>query len=288
MNKLLIYIKDPENIKKFNNSNIEGFIIAEKMFSASAYECDIEKAVRIIHDRGYKAYVKADCLYQQFQLPELEEYLLKLDNIGVDGIIYTDIGVFTLMKKLNVSYKGIYAPETLLTNWYDINEIRNDGIDNCVISKDITFDDVCYIADKCPGYCYIRIHGPVLLAYSRRKYISAYLHKESEYLEGYYLQEETRDTRLPIIEKEYGSWLYGMILQSIRTIRKLCRKEFAGFIIDNVIYEDDYTVKTADIYSALIDNRIGEEEALQLLKDALPDAEYTGMEEIRETWLDKE
>ncbi|MBQ1522329.1 MAG: U32 family peptidase [Erysipelotrichaceae bacterium] len=288
MNKLFIYIKNPENINKFNRDNIEGFIVAEKKFSSSADDCDIEKAVSVIHEAGYKAYVKVDCLYQQFQLPELEGFLLKLDETGVDGIIYTDIGVFKLMNKLNVSFKGIYAPETLLTNWYDISDIRNDGIDNCVISKDITFDDVCYIADKCPDYCFIRIHGPILLAYSRRKYISSYLQKEADYLDGYFLQEETRDTRLPIIEKEYGSWLYGMTLQSIRTIRKLCQKEFAGFIIDNVIFDDEYTFKTAEIYSALMDNRISEEEAFCQLTDACQKTEYTGMDEIRETWLDKE
>ncbi len=288
MNKLFIYIKNPENIIRFNKGNIEGFVVAEKKFSSSASDCDIEKAVNVIHEAGYKAYVKVDCLYQQFQLHDLEEYLLKLDETGVDGIIYTDIGVFKLINKLNVSFRGIYAPETLLTNWYDISDIRSDGIDNCVISKDITFDDVCYIADKCPDYCFIRIHGPVLLAYSRRKYISSYLQKEAEYLDGYFLQEETRDTRLPIIEKEYGSWLYGMTLQSIRTIKKLCQKEFAGFIIDNVIFDDEYTVKTAEIYSALMDNMISEEEAFRQLTDAYRKTEYTGMEEIRETWLDKE
>ena len=79
-----------------------------------------------------------------------------------------------------------------------------------------------------------------------------------------------------------------MTLQSIRTIKKLCQKEFAGFIIDNVIFDDDYTVKTAEIYSALMDNMISEEEAFRQLTDAYRKTEYTGMEEIRETWLDKE
>lgn len=288
MNKLFIYIKNSENVRKFNNSNIEGFIIAEKRFSSAAEDCDIETAVKMIHEAGYKAYVKADILYQQFQLTDLEDFLTKLQNIAVDGIIYTDIGVYKLMQKLNVSYKGIYAPETLLTNWYDINDIRNDGVDNCVISKDITFDDVCLIADKCPGYCFIRIHGPVLLTYSRRKYISSYLEKEAEYTDGYFLQEETRDTRLPIIEKEYGSWLYGLVLQSIRTIRKMCEKEFAGFIIDNVIYDDEYTVTTAEIYCDLIDGRLTEQEAADKLMAVNKEIEYTAMEEIRETWLDKE
>ena len=153
MNKLFIYIKNPENINRFNKGNIEGFIVAEKKFSSSASDCDIEKAVNVIHEAGYKAYVKVDCLYQQFQLHDLEEYLLKLDETGVDGIIYTDIGVFKLINKLNVSFRGIYAPETLLTNWYDITDIRSDGIDNCVISKDITFDDVCYIMRESTSRC---------------------------------------------------------------------------------------------------------------------------------------
>ena len=288
MNKLLIYIKDPESIKKFNGRNVEGFIVADRRFSSSADDCDIEKAVKLIHDAGYKAFVKADCLFQQFQLNKLEEFLLDLEKQRADGLVYTDIGVLKQMQKLKVSYKGIYAPETLLTNWYDIDEIRKDGVDNCVISKDITFEDICLIAEKCPEYCFIRIHGPVLLAYSRRKYISSYLEKEDVYLDGYYLQEETRDTRLPLIEKEYGSWLYGMVLQSIRTIRTMCNRQFAGFIIDNVMYDDTYTLKITEIYSDLIDGTIDEEEAMDRLVSLGNSIEYTGMEEIRETWLDKE
>ncbi|MBR0385955.1 MAG: U32 family peptidase, partial [Erysipelotrichaceae bacterium] len=265
-----------------------GIIVAARRFSSGIDETDLNDCIERIHASGKKAIVKVDRLYDQQELPDLEKYLLYLNELNADAIIFTDIGVFELMKQLKVSYKGIYAPETLLTNYYDIQDLQRDGIDNCVISKDIPIDDVYEISHQCPDYCYLRIHGPILISYSHRRFISSYLQQEKEYLDNYYLQEEKRSTLLPIVEKENGSWLYGTCLQSVGQIRKLMNEPFKGFIIDNVMYDDSYTISVLKMYTQVIEGKISPEEALEMLSGINKDTEYTAIDEIKETVLDKQ
>ena len=288
MTQILVTVRNRENISRFADSYADGFIMADRQFSSSPDCNDLKECVRQAHLISRNLFVRCDRLYEQQELPELRQFLKMIDEIKADGIIYSDIGVFKLMGELGVPYRGIYAPETLLTNYYDIEDLKNDGVDSCIISKDIPLQDVYDIAEKCPDYCYIRIHGPVLIAYSRRRYISSYLQKEDEYTEGYFLQEETRKTLLPIIEKEEGSWLYGTVLQSLSVFSEMLQKPFEGFIIDNICEDAEQTLRILDLYKEAALGKQQGTVALRKLLSENGDKEYTAIEDVRKTWLDKE
>lgn len=291
MKDLFIYLRDPENIPRVTVDSVTGIIIADYAHSSSDHDLSrdaIRKAVNVIHACGRKAVVKTDRLFSEGEMAELHEYLEYLQQIGTDAIIYTDLGIKMILDEEIFTTKGIYAPETLLTDYYDINVLRNDGFDGCVISKDIPLGDVYEIINECPDYCYLRIHGPILIAYSRRRYISSYLEKKNTYLDSYYLQEESRQERLPIIEKECGSWLYDACLQSLSEVNRLLDTPVRGLIIDNVYMDDEYTMKTADLYDAVMNEEISSDEAVMTLKSFDSDIRYTDINDLRETQLDKE
>ncbi|MBE6125752.1 MAG: hypothetical protein E7186_05425 [Erysipelotrichaceae bacterium] len=285
MKTILTVIRKQENIDKFADSCADAFIMADRMFSSSYDQNDLKECIKAAHRLNRKLYVRCDRLYDQNELEALEGFLVNISEWGADGIIYSDIGVFSLLEKLSISCKGIYAPETLLTNYRDIADLKDDGVEGCVISKDIPLDDVIEIAENCPEYCYLRIHGPILIAYSHRRYIASYLQEDREHAEGYYLQEETRDTRLPLVEKKEGSWLYGTVLQSLNVIKMLEEKPFAGFIVDNVFDDDEETLRILDLYEKVIKGTLDGRTALNQLDGS---REYTAIEDVRKTWLDKE
>ena len=285
MKTILTVIRKQESINKFAECCADVFIMADREFSSSYDHNDLKECIRTAHRINRQLYVRCDRLYDQNELEGLKRFLNDLNSWGADGIIYSDIGVYSLLGDLGISCKGIYAPETLLTNYHDIADLRNDGVDGCVISKDIPLSDVTDIAEKCPDYCYLRIHGPILIAYSHRRYIASYLEEDYEHAEGYYLQEETRDTKLPLVEKKEGSWLYGTCLQSLNAINMLEEKPFAGFIIDNVFDSDEETLRILNLYDRVIKGKLDGNRALEELER---NKEYTAIEDVRKTWLDKE
>lgn len=288
---LYVYVKELENINRFTDSFINGIIIADDRFSSSNsgfHNEDISKAVELIHSNGKKAIVKADRLYSQKELPDVIDYLRFLAGINAEAVIYTDLGIKMIIEEQKLNLFGIYAPETLLTDYYDIETLKNDGVNGCVISKDIPLRDVYEIIDHCPDYCYLRIHGPILIAYSRRKYITSYLQTEGDYSKNYYLQEESRDNKLPIIEKDSGSWLYDSVLQSFNEIRKLAEKPLKGAVIDNIYLSDEYTLKTVELYRDVLTGNLDPADAVNEINEYDETVKYTDINELKETWLDKE
>lgn len=215
-------------------------------------------------------------------------FLQYLDVIAVDEILFSDLTIKMLADQYALKMKTIYAPETLLTNKYDVRQLQLDGFDSCVISKDIPLTEMFDIAASNKDYCYLRIHGPILISYGLRRFISVYLNEFKEYTDNYYLCEEHRETRLPVVEKESGTWLYGYTLQSVNEIVNICQRPLKGIIFDNMLYDDEYTIAVIKIYEDVIGQKLDSQKALEKLMQLNEKIIYTDISEIKKTALDKE
>ncbi len=288
MMEFLVYLHDSGNVRTLANDIVTGIIVADSRFSAAVGDEISEEDISRIHKAGFKALVKADRLYEEDELEALQQFLEKLGQWGTDGIIYTDLAIKVLLERMHLDIEGIYAPETLLTNYYDIRTLKDDGAGSCVISKDIPLRDVYAIVSHVPDYCMVRIHGPILIACSRRRYISAYLQSDAEYTRDYYLQEETREEKLRTVEKSSGNWLYGPCLQSFSEIGYIYGQPFRGVIMDNVYLDDEYTLKAVQLYQKMLRENGDPVATLDSLKQVNNDVSYVDINELKETWLEKE
>ncbi|MBQ7223894.1 MAG: U32 family peptidase [Erysipelotrichaceae bacterium] len=290
MTDWLVTIRDIANIEMFRELGIDTLIVADERFSSSP--CGLSRdqlamAVAKIRKAGLKAAIRIDRLFYEDELADLESYLRMLDQLPADLIICTDIGVKQIADRIKAGYQIIYAPETLLTNGYEIESLKRDGMSGCVISKDITIREVYDILRQVPDYCYLKVHGPVLLSYSGRGYISSYLERKGNYLEGWHLVEETRSDVLPIVEKNGESWLYWQTLQSFSEISYLLKAPLKGLIIDNNLYKDEYTLKTVSLYRRVMAGEISGSEALEQLKGFDRSIKYLDINDLKATWLQK-
>ena len=283
-------LKSDKYIVDLAKLGIRTFLINDEDFSSGidyVGRSQQKQLIEKIHNAGCRAYFRVDRLYSEEELTSLEQYLDYLDGINADGVLFSDVAVYMLIKKDNLSLKTLYAPETLLTNKYDIKELKKEGFDGCVISKDIPLDDVFSIVDDIKDYCYLRIHGPVLVSYSARKFISVYTAEDKPHTDGYYLVEETRPLHMPIVEKKSGSWLYAECIESTHEINDLINKPFKGLIIDDVLAEEEYMVKTVEIYVDIL-NGLDSGEGYRRLIEMDENKTYSSLSQIKKTILDKE
>ena len=65
---------------------------------------DIQTACEYAHERNKKVYVTVNIIFHNEDYKGLEEYLQKLDKIGVDAIIIADLFIIDLVKKLNLKF----------------------------------------------------------------------------------------------------------------------------------------------------------------------------------------
>ncbi len=287
---IIVALNQAADLDILKHSGVTHVMIGDACFSgcpAGLDQKELFEAVKRIKEHDLKVVARVDCLYQQSRLADLTTYLQQLAAHQVDGIFYSDIAVKVLIDQYDLPFESIYGPETLLTNQYDVAVLQQDGVDGCVISKDISLEDVYAIAQANPGYCYLRVFGPLLISYSARRFISVYTSQSKEYTRDYYLKEETRDTPLPIVEKESGTWLYGCCLQAVNCLPEIVSQPFKGIIIDNILFDDEYIVDVCCIYKDLLDAKLQPAAALEKLQASEKNVEFVGIEEIKETGLDK-
>ena len=239
--EIIVSLNKKENLLSLQQLKATHVLISDGYFSsgtASLSRSEIADFIDEAHRLNLKVMVRLDRLYDESELSDLQEYLTFLNQRKADGLLFSDVGVKMLVEQNHLELQTLYAPETLLTNSYDVTALREDGFGGCVVSKDIPLEDSYQIINDNPGYCYLRLFGPILLSYSKRHFISMYLDEEKEHRDDYYLQEETRDLLMPMVEKEKGSWLYGNCLQSLDRIKEIYQLPLKGVLFDGIIYDD--------------------------------------------------
>lgn len=289
--RIVTSVFEEKSLLTLKKLNVTHVLVNELNFSSAIKGFDLKELKNIVnkaHQLQLKVIVKADRLFNQSELDELVTFLKYLATIEIDEILFSDLTIKMLVDEHNLKLKTIYAPETLLTNKYDVQQLQIDGFDSCVISKDIPLVDMFEIVSSNKNYCYLRVHGPILISYGLRRFISVYLDEFKEYTDNYYLKEEHRETLLPIVEKETGTWVYGDTLQSISEINTIFKQALKGIIIDNMLYDDEYTIKVVKIYKDVLEQKIDYEKAMEKLSLLDEKINYTAISEIKKTALDKD
>ena len=87
------------------NAGANAVYLGGKAFGARAYASNFDreemgKAVYFCHMHHVRLYVTVNTLVDDKELPELEDYLIFLHNVGVDGIIVQDMGIIRAAGKL--------------------------------------------------------------------------------------------------------------------------------------------------------------------------------------------
>ena len=120
MDKLNLTPFNIEQIKEYsNNELVNGFIIGSHKFGLRQvvnFELHDIKTIRELTDK--KIYVSVNRLFHNKDLEELTDYLKELDVLKVDGIIFSDIGVYTIWQENNFNFELIFNTETTITNHY--------------------------------------------------------------------------------------------------------------------------------------------------------------------------
>ena len=68
--------------------------------SANFTNEELSEAVSYAHERGVKIYITVNILPRTKEYEALRPYLIFLESIGVDAVIVSDLGVFTLVREV--------------------------------------------------------------------------------------------------------------------------------------------------------------------------------------------
>jgi putative protease len=200
-------------------------------------------------------YINVNKIFLEDEVKKLKGFLIFLKEQDVDGIFFSDLGVYTLAKELDIVSKLVYYSETQSVNYRDVEFFTKLGIKAVIISKETTLENILLTGQKVKGVLGVNIYGHMHMYYSRRKLLKSYFRKYGVLPEPFHenmnvrIKERSRNEYLPIYQDDQGTQIFtGEILNGIDYARELAKNNISMFIIDGIFEKLDYLLKVLDYY----------------------------------------
>lgn len=251
-----VTIHDLKNIKKLKEAGADAIIIGVEDFSIRQSLTislrDLKEVVLQCHALNLKLYVNALRFFMEDELNLLETFLKACKEADVDGIYYSDEGVFYEAQKQGMESLLIYQPETLITNHMDIAFYLHLGIQSVSLAHECSLEEILQMTEQ-NKEVEILISGYFSILYSRRMLVTNYLDAIKSNEKGHKkvldLIESTRQDRMPIVEDDYGTHIFSEApIQSQKELPVLKEHGLYRFRIDSIFMDDDWTVNVLQAY----------------------------------------
>ncbi|NBK96539.1 MAG: U32 family peptidase [Erysipelotrichia bacterium] len=277
------YVK--EDIIKLKAAGANSVVLGMPFFSVrstSHFDNETLKEVRIeCRKEGLACYVLMNRFFVESELEKLRIQLAYLKEINVDGIYFSDMGVFYEAQKLALEDKMMYNPDTILTNSADVLAYMDLGMKMCTLAKEITLEDMVKIGNKVQSNVEVIIHGRLNMMHSKRDLLTNYMHfiKQEHHLKDktdLYLMEENREEHMPIIEDEHGTHIFtGFTLCSFEEVEDLIHAHINNLRIESMFYSIDEVCAIIKDYRKVIDHLADGRAMFKLYEQQYPNQNIT-------------
>lgn len=168
---------------------------------------DVEEIKRIKNNVKKEIYVSFNRVIFNDELDNYKRLLLKIDEIGIDGIIIGDIAPLTYNLKTNIILDQMH----LNNSYYSINHYHNNGVFGVVLTNDITKDEINDISKNTKCALFKQAFGYPHLSTSKRHLVTNYLEyfKINNKSINYEIKENNSDNYYKIIEDDFGTHILG-------------------------------------------------------------------------------
>ena len=196
---------------------------------------EMAAGISFAHERGVRVYVTANILAHNDDIEEVRQYFEELKELGPDGLIIADPGVFLTAREICPETEIHISTQANNTNYRTFCFWSDMGASRVVVARELTIREIKDIRNKIPSSMEIEcfIHGAMCISYSGRCLLSNVLAgRDANQGEcthpcrwKYVLEEETRPGEYyPVFENDRGTY--------IMNSRDLCMIEHIPELID--------------------------------------------------------
>ena len=168
---------------------------------------------------GVKVYVTANIFAHNPDFEGMADYFKAVEAIGVDALIISDLGVFSVAKEAVPNMEIHVSTQANNTNYKSAQMWYKLGAQRVVVARELSMKEIRQIRDSIPEDMEIEafVHGAMCISYSGRCLLSNYLAGRDANKGAcahpcrwkYHLVEETRPGEyMPIEENERGTYIY--------------------------------------------------------------------------------
>ncbi len=247
------------------NAGADAVYLGGKAFGARQYANNFDRdemvrAVSFAHLHRVRIYVTVNILIDDSEMNEVADYLIFLNNIGIDGIIVQDLGVIRLSKLLVPDLPLHASTQMTITNSSGVVFAAASGMERIVLARELSLEE---IKSACAENTEIEvfIHGALCICYSGQCLMSSLIGGRSGN-RGRCAQP----CRLPykLLNKEGRNMLEGKNaghyllsprdMNTLSILPQLIETGVVSYKIEGRMKRPEYVAVVVDIYRRAIDS----------------------------------
>lgn len=211
--KLIVELTNKNLIKSYKKiARIKYLVVSYEGLSLNASKKFTKEEVieifDLIKNTNLKLILNCERLFSDSDLRLVEKLYNEKFFEMFEYVMYSDFGLKNLLESNNSHIKFIFKASTYLTNASDVN-LYNEINDYVVLSSEIASSEIIELSKNVKKPVVVSMFGQSVCFYSRRPLITNYFNYRGNKRDltngNYYVIEELRSDKLPIIENETGT-----------------------------------------------------------------------------------
>ena len=253
--KLAVIANSTMNIPEYKKIGADAFIFALKNYSSGySNEYTLEEIKSIKEENSdIEIFVAINKNIFNRELEDLEKILISLDKINISGVLFYDMAVLSIKRRLNLNLPLVWNQTHMVTNYNTCNYYYDKGCEYGVLASEITLEEVKEIKEKTKMKLFLNIFGYQIMGYSRRHLLDNYFksigieRKKNDYViknnnEDYIIREEENGNAL-----YYGKPLNGSVVVKDIDVDYL--------ILNDINYPQNEFNQILDLFRKLVDTK---------------------------------
>ena len=226
----------------------------------------LSQAIEYAHNQKKKVYVTVNIFAHNHHIDKLPKYLKLLNKLSPDGLIISDPGILSLVKKHCPKIDIHLSTQANCTNYEAVKFWQKQGVKRIILGRETTLEEIKKIHQKCPKIeLEYFVHGAMCMAYSGRCFLSKDFVGRSANLGDcvqpcrweydVFIRAKGHEEELELVPEKHGSYLLNSKdLCLIKSIPELIKAGITSFKIEGRAKSVYYLANIVGIYKkALLD-----------------------------------
>lgn len=260
-----------------------GKVMGLRAFADNFSEEEMAEAVAFAHDLGKKVYVTVNIFAHNEDLSLLPAYLRNLEKIGVDALLISDLGIWSIARQTVPKMALHVSTQANTTNWAAVRTWERLGAERVVLARELSFGEIAEIASQTQVELEAFVHGAMCISYSGRCWLSSYLTGRDGNRGAcaqvcrweFSLTEKNRPGEVyDVAEDERGTYVMNSRdLCLLPYLSRLMQAGVASFKIEGRMKSAHYAASVVSVYRRAIDACWADSEAYQVRSEWLEELE---------------
>lgn len=169
-----------DGVRAAVNAGADAVYAGGEAFGARAYaknlsEDETERAIDFVHVRDRRIYFTLNTLIKDGELDRLCCFAQRLYECGADGVIVSDIGAISLIRKNFPELRVHASTQLAATGERTINALADAGVSRVVLPREMSLSDIRHIKEKTGVELECFVHGALCFCYSGKCLLSSFI-----------------------------------------------------------------------------------------------------------------